>query len=185
MYSVPQVEQLKIFVSALGMGFLLGAVYDFFRVVRLSLSRKKVCTVIFDVLYFLVFGFATYTFTLAANKGAIRWYIIIGELGGAAIWYLSFAPVSHKLTDKFIRALSFLYSCILAPFRALKHSVISLLPKLDQKRKKTLKKSEKISKKLLPKLQIYVYNLICILIGKSTFSKKGGSEFGKQKEKER
>lgn len=185
MYTVAQSEQLKIFAAALGAGFLLGAVYDFFRVLRLSLSRGKVCTVIFDILYFLIFGCGTYTFALAANKGEIRWYIIFGELAGAAVWYLSFAPFSHKLTNIFVNALRQLYSHILAPFRALKRSVISLLPKLDKKRKKTVKKSEKIRKKLLPKLQIYVYNLICILIGKSTFSEKGGSEVGKQKEKER
>ncbi len=185
MYSVPQNEQLKIFVAALGAGFLLGAVYDIFRILRLSLSRGKVCTVIFDTLYFMLFGFASYSFILAANKGEIRWYIIFGIIAGAAIWYLSFAPFSIKLTYRLVNALKRLYNVILTPFRALKCTVISLLPKSEEKRKKTVKKSEKIRKKLLPKLQMYVYNLICILTGKNTSSEKGGSEFGRQKEKER
>lgn len=181
MYSVPQAEQFKIFAAALGAGFLLGAVYDIFRILRLSLSRSKLCTTVFDILYFIIFAFATYSFALAANKGELRWYIIFGELAGAAVWYLSFAPLSHKFTDKFIKALKRLYSYISAPFRALKRAVISLLPKIDKKRKKTMKNSKKIRKKLLPKLQIYVYNLICILTGKSNSSEKGGSELGRQK----
>ena len=67
MYSVPQSEQLTIFISSLGLGFLLGILYDVLRALRLSLTKSKGAIVFFDILYFILFGFCTFIFILALN----------------------------------------------------------------------------------------------------------------------
>ena len=40
-------------------------------------------------------------------------------------------------------------------------------------------------KKLLPKLRLYVYNLLGILFANKPIGKKGGRDFGKGKEEEK
>lgn len=184
MYNVHQSEQTVIFLSSLGVGFLLGVLYDVFRAIRLSITKSRTATIIFDILYFLTFGFLSYIFILALNKGEIRAYIIIGEIIGGLFYYFSFGIVAVKLTDKFIavvkRIKSFIFTVISFPFKLLYRLFHGAFLKMRKIFKKTEKKSTKMRKKLLPKLRLYVYNLLCILgVGKAS-SKKGGSNFGNE-----
>ena len=65
MYSVEQSEQTLIFVASLGVGFLLGILYDIFRALRLSFTKGKAAIVIFDLLYFFAVAFLSF---LCDNK---------------------------------------------------------------------------------------------------------------------
>ena len=186
MYSVPQSEQLTIFLSSLGMGFLLGVLYDFLRAIRLSFTKSKVALIIFDILYFILFGVLTFLFILTLNKGEVRSYIIAGELIGAVFYYFSFGIAVIKFTDKAILVLKRFYSLVckilLAPFRLIKRLFIFISKPISKFFIKTEKKSVKIRKKLLPKLRLYVYNLFGILFSDKLSFKKGGNGFGKNKE---
>lgn len=189
MYSVPQSEQLTIFISSLGLGFLLGMLYDILRALRLSLTKSKGAIVFFDILYFLLFGFCTFLFILALNKGEVRFYIIAGELIGAIFYYISFGIAVIKITDRAVKLLrrfyTFLFKVVSAPFRLIKKVFLALFGKISEVFIKTEKKSSKIRKKLLPKLQLYVYNLLGILFANKPIGKKGGRDFGKSKEEEK
>ncbi len=186
MYSVPQSEQLAIFGASLGMGFILGVIYDVIRALRLSVTRSKIVLVICDILYFVLFGVISFLFILALNKGEIRFYIIFGELIGAFFYYVSFGLAVIKITNKLVSLLRRLYALafkvIFAPFRLLKKAFSGIFKKLTKVFKKTEKKSEKIQKNLLPKLRLYVYNLFGILLAGRFNSKKGGRDFGKANE---
>lgn len=189
MYSVDQSEQLIIFIGSLGVGFLLGIVYDVFRAIRLSFTKSKVAVVVSDVLYFTLFALATFIYALAANKGEVRSYIIIGELSGAAFYYFSFGLAVIKLTDRFVTAFNrfkaFLFKVISAPFRLIRKVFGKLYRKIWAFLKKSEKKSEKIQKNLLPKARLYVYNLLGIFgVGKTHF-RKGGGDFGKEKNEQK
>lgn len=188
MYNVSQSEQLFIFLASLGMGFLLGVVYDFLRALRLSLTRGKWSVVFFDLLYFFMVAFVSYIFILAVNKGEVRSYIIIGELLGAVFYYFSLGFALMKLTDKFVLVLnrfySFLFKIISFPFRLIKSGFLKVFGKLHTIFKKSEKKSQKIQKKVLPKARVYVYNLFGILCAGLKKSKKGGKADGEgEKEK--
>ena len=185
MYSVPQSEQLTCFLSSLGMGFLLGVLYDVLRAIRLSFTKSKIALVIFDILYFVLFGILTFLFILTLNKGEVRSYIIAGELIGALFYYISFGIAVIKFTDKAILVLkrfyAFAFKIISAPFRLIKRLFLFLSQPILKFFKKTEKKSVKMRKKLLPKLRLYVYNLLGILFSDKLSFKKGGSSFGKNK----
>ncbi len=185
MYSVPHSEQLSIFLSSLGVGFILGVLYDILRGLRLSVSKSKVLVVVFDLIYFLLLAFITFIFILAANKGEIRFYIILGEIIGLVFYYVSFGIAAIKITDKIIgllrRFYSFSFKVLSAPFRLMKRLFLNLKEKIKKKFRKTSKNSEKIRKKHLPKLRLYVYNLFGILLANQKFQKKGGGSFGKDK----
>ena len=186
MYSVPQSEQLTCFLWSLGMGFLLGIMYDVLRAIRLSFTKSKIALVIFDVLYFILFGVLTFLFILTLNKGEVRSYIIAGELIGALFYYISFGIAVIKFTDKAIIVLKRFYAFVLkvisAPFRLAKRIILFIFQPILKILKKSKKKSAKIRKKLLPKLRLYVYNLFGVLFSDKLFFKKGGDGFGKNKE---
>lgn len=188
MYNVAQGEQTLIFIASLGVGFILGVLYDFLRAIRLSFTKGKIPIIIFDLLYFFMVAFLSYIFILAANKGEVRSYIIIGELLGAVFYYFSLGFALMKLTDRFVcllkRFCKFVFNIISFPFRLLKRLSHKVFDKLITFLKKSEKKSQKIQKKVLPKWRVYVYNLFGILCAGSQKSQKGGKADGKGEKEE-
>ena len=185
MYNVYQSEQMLIFLASLGVGFLLGVLYDFLRALRLSFMRGKWSVVVFDLLYFFMVALGSYIFILAANKGEVRSYIIIGELLGATFYYFSLGFALMKLTDKFVlilkRFYSFIFKIISFPFHIIKTVFMKFYKRLKTFFQKSEKKSKKIQKKVLPKARVYVYNLFGILCAGSQKSRKGGKADGEGK----
>lgn len=194
MYSVPQAQQLSIFVAALGLGFLLGVLYDVVRAIRLSLPRSKIATIFFDLLYCFLIGLATFLFILALNKGEIRFYIIAAEFIGAAFYYVSFGIAVIKITNKAVallkRLYSFIFKILCTPFKLLKRLFVLTKNKTSALFKKSEKNSVKLRKKHLPKLRVYVYNLFGVFFT-STYSHRkdvgnfGNKEKGKNYKKEK
>lgn len=188
MYNVEQSQQMLIFLASLGVGFLLGVLYDFLRALRLSFTRGKWSVIIFDLLYFFMVAFLSYIFILASNKGEVRSYIIIGELLGAVFYYFSLGIAVIKLTDRFVSLLrrfyKYVFNIISFPFRLLKRLFQKVFGKLIIFLKKSRKKSQKIQKKVLPKWRVYVYNLFGILCAGSQKSRKGGKAYGEGEKEE-
>ena len=188
MYSVPQNQQLIIFLASIGSGFVLGILYDVLRTIRLTISRSKASIVIFDILYFIIVGFVSFLFILAMNKGEVRLYIPAGELIGWLFYYFSFGLAAIRITDvlvKFFRWLfSLIFKIITFPFRLISRLVSGILRRLLRLFKKTEKFLLKIAKKLLQKARVYVYNLFGVLLKRSNSTKKGGDGFGRDEEKD-
>ena len=51
-YSLSLAAQTKGFLFSLGFGFLMGAVYDMFRIVRIAISKGKKTQIFFDIVVF-------------------------------------------------------------------------------------------------------------------------------------
>ena len=186
MYSVPHSQQLSIFIGSLGVGFLLGIAYDLLRVIRLSVTRSKKAHIFFDILYFFCFAVTTFLYILALNKGEIRGYVIAGEIIGAVFYYVSFGIAAIKITHKLVAFLEAFYSLVFriisAPFKLIKRIFLRLSEKIRLFFKKTEKNSEKIRKKHLPKLRLYVYNLFGIVLAYPNSLRKGGTKHGSAKQ---
>lgn len=189
MYTVAQNEQTLIFFTSLGVGFLLGILYDIMRAFRLSFGKGKSVTVITDLIYFSLVAFCSYVYMLAANKGEVRSYIIIGELIGAIFYYFSLGVVAVKITERLaallkkIRTLVFKAICV--PLGLLKKVFSGIFRKMRSLLKKKRKNSQKIRKKHLPKLRLYVYNLVSILYAGKTSNRKEGAGLGKKEKEEK
>lgn len=188
MYTIPQSQQLLNFLYSLGIGFLLGILYDLIRCIRLALTKSKVAIVFFDILYFILFSFCSYIFILACNKGEVRLYIITGEIIGAAFYYFSFGVAVIRITDIIVRFIKkffhSLFIVITYPFKLLHKLFLKISKKSRHLLKINAKFYEKKQKKVLPKLRLYVYNLFGILCARKDSLKKGGKGFGnKEKEK--
>ncbi len=187
MYSVPQSQQLTIFLCSLGAGFLLGVLYDVMRALRLSFTTSKAAVIIFDIVYFLLCGVLSFLFILSLNKGEVRFYIIAGEIIGWGFYYISLGIAVIRMTDilvgAFHRARAIVFKVISAPFRLIYRGLTRISFEMSSLIKKTEKKSEKIRKKHLPKLRLYVYNLFGIISTGRNVQRKGGQGFGKRKNK--
>lgn len=184
MYSFEQSEQLKLFLLSLGAGFILGIVYDILRTIRLTFTKGKALIFIFDILYFVIFALVTFLFFLATNKGEFRSYMIFGEILGWIFYYLSFGIAAKSFTDAFVSVVhkffSLIYKIISAPFRLIFKVTSKIKSKFSQFFKKVQKKTQKNRKKLLPKLRLYVYNLLGVFKKQRIVKKKGG--FNNEKE---
>lgn len=129
-------EQLKVFLWGIGLGFLLGAVYDFFKILRICMSLRGV-TVICDLLYSLLVTAATFCFVLAFSEGEIRFYIFLAEILGWLIWFFTFSAFVGRAAQK-IKAFFVLVSM---PFRFIKDKIKFLFIKIKDLIKKERKKS--------------------------------------------
>ena len=150
----------------------------------LTFTKGKSLIFFFDILYFVIFALATFLFFLATNKGEFRSYMIFGEILGWIFYYLSFGIVAKSFTDAFVNVIhklfSFLFKIISAPFELIFKMILKIKVKFSLFLKKVEKKTQKNRKKLLPKLRLYVYNLLSVFRKQRIVKKKGG--FNDEKE---
>lgn len=108
MAQIPLTWQLTDFFSALGLGFLYGAVYFILR----SLSpRRKMVRLIVDVLWASGCAVFTRAWVLTESHAAqLRWTMVLGVLAGCLVFWQAVAPSLRR----FFR---FIYSRLLLPVR--------------------------------------------------------------------
>lgn len=147
-YSLSLADQTKGFLLSLGFGFLMGILYDFVRIVRISISKSKKLILVFDLLYCIFLGFCSYVFFLVVNEGDIRGFLLLGEGIGFAIYYFSLGIVvfaaSEKIVDSIKRFVLKFFKIVLFPFVWVFKKLKTLLEKFA---KKWNKKSKKIKNK--------------------------------------
>ena len=68
-------------------GFLLGILFDGYRVLRGTARLKKWSTALADLLYWLVATAVVFGILLFSNGGELRLYVFIGLFAGAALYY--------------------------------------------------------------------------------------------------
>lgn len=183
MYTFAISEHLEIFLLSLGMGFLLGVLYDAIRIIRLIVSKGKAALFVFDFLTLALSAVLTYLFILAVNKGAVRAYIIIAELLGFFCYYISFGIVIVRLSDKIVSAVkSFaakIFNSLKKPFFCFAHAIRRLFYKIKGFLMKKSQKSKNNFKKLLHINKVLLYNFIGIF----SSSKKPRKRTAKMKTK--
>ena len=79
-------QQLRELFLAGGMGFLLGAYYDVFRVWRCIKCANAWQVFWQDVLFFVTSAAAVFVFALAVTDGVLRVYLYVGLIAGFAAY---------------------------------------------------------------------------------------------------
>lgn len=79
--------QLFSFIITVGIGLILGAIFDFYRVTRGVFRPKKLMTIIFDGVYWLIAVVITFACLIYSNWAQMRFYIFFGIIGGAVFYY--------------------------------------------------------------------------------------------------
>lgn len=156
-------EQTKNFLFSCGFGFLLGILYDFFRILRIAFFRKKISVFIQDIIFWALSAMLTFIFILSLNHGEIRGYILFGELLGFVIYFFSFGPLvvrSGKAVIELLkRFLKIVFRIIFAPFRFIFKLLRVFLVKMAKIMKKIQKRFNIKSKLSLKQQGGLLYNL--------------------------
>lgn len=162
LYSLSLATQTKSFLLSLGLGFLMGFFYDFFRLIRLSISRNKILIIVFDLLYCIFLCFATFIFCMTVNEGEIRFYLLLGESIGFAVYYFSLGVVISSLGERLIdftrRFLKRIFYVLVFPFRWIFGRIKDVFDKFLKKGRKTTEKIKNKSKILLKVNKHLLYN---------------------------
>lgn len=137
--------QLRELFLSCGMGFLLGAYYDVFRILRCILRPSTVRVFWQDILFFLTAAPLVFLFTLAVTDGVVRVYVFAGLVVGFFAYHYTVGRAVVRCVTAVIARLSrtgrFLYGLIKVPVGALRE--------LCRKAAKKIRKNAKNFKKRL------------------------------------
>ena len=163
LYSLSLAKQTRSFLFSLGIGFLLGLLYDVFRIFRVAFSKGKIGYFITDILYFIVFSFCTFLFLITVNEGQLRLYLIIGEVFGFLIYYFSVGVIVFRIFDRTIsfikRGFKKIKNIILSPIIRIKRRISKIFTKNVEKQRKKMEKVKNKSKFHLKVHMHLLYNL--------------------------
>jgi len=164
MIDITVAAQTQNFLLALGFGFLLGALYDMFRLLRMTFFSRAAWVFIQDVAYFSLAAVFSFMFILTVNYGEIRVYLLAGEALGWLIYHFSIGEIVMRVSKFAIKGIKFvlkwLFKIISAPLKFLYSIISRLFTRFARVFKKNLKKSAKNSKFYLKKNKVMVYNLL-------------------------
>lgn len=150
--------QFASLMPALGLGFLLGLVYDAIRILRLCLSSGKVFVFVTDVLFVLLCSVSAFVLFLAVNDGRIRLYLVIAIVLGAVIYAFTFGELISSAAKRIAAALRKMIHVLLTPFRFFSGKIRGMGKKIADFSGKKLKKIQNKSKKPLQDEQEVLYN---------------------------
>ena len=90
-------SQFQGFVISVGVGVLLGAFYDVFRIFRTVFKSEKRAVFFQDLFYMLCAAFVTFLLALGVNYGDVRFYILAGEIIGWCLYYLTAGMITIQV----------------------------------------------------------------------------------------
>ncbi len=163
LYGLSLAQQTKGFLLSLGFGFIMGIFYDIFRIIRISISKGKITTIIFDILYCIFLCFCTFLFCLTVNEGELRFYLLLGATVGFCVYYFSLGVIIFSLSQRIIAFIKNIgktfFNIISFPFRWTFGKLRNICKKIVVKSQKNTKKIKNKSKFLLKVNKHLLYNL--------------------------
>lgn len=156
--------QSALLITAALLGFVLGAVYDFFRVIRVFTKSGRVAVFIWDIIYWLICAAATFAFLLIENDGKIRALVIICELCGAALYYYTIGKIVIRkveaASDRVKRGARAATAAVARPIRKFRRAAGREIEKRSRNCGSFLKKQSKLLKIRLKVHNKMMYNLL-------------------------
>lgn len=98
--------QTEVFLRSLVLGALVGVLYDFFRVLRKCCLKTKWIVAVQDIIFFTLFTLMNFLFMLTYTQGQVRWYYLVGQLFGWALYFCSVGVLVMRVSD-------FIISCVI------------------------------------------------------------------------
>ncbi len=155
-------EQLRELFLSGGMGFLLGAYYDVFRIWRKWRGSSTAAVFFQDCLFFSTASVVVFLFSLALTHGTVRAYTLCGVAVGFCAYRYTVGLALLRAFTVLCRWASWLgctaKRCASVPIRWLGNRLCVPWGQLREKSKKVAKKSEKILKKGLKPICNLLYN---------------------------
>ncbi len=113
--------QAQLFLLTVVLGGGLGLAYDCLRVFRRIIWHKRLWVQIEDGIFWLCAVFFAFAVMLGANAGEIRFFAVLGILGGMGLYFLALSPLVIAVSDRVIyvvkKILFLLFTIVMTPFR--------------------------------------------------------------------
>ena len=147
-------NQAYIFIIFVIVGFVIGLLFDFFRILRRSIETKDFITYIEDILFCLITGSIILYSIFYFNNGEFRMYMFIGILIGVLMYLLTISPYIIKINVYILRKIIFICKKIaeflILPFRMIYKGISKIFKPIKfiiiNVRRKVYKKVNKIKK---------------------------------------
>ncbi len=151
----------ELFLSG-GMGFILGAYYDVFRIWRRTVRSSVVAVFFQDCLFFATSAVIIFLFSLAMTDGVVRVYVLCGAALGYFAYRHTVGNLLLELFNRLILGVRFIKRCLkavlLPPIFWMKSGLLAAGGKVWEKCCKIAKKSKKNFKKVLQPIRKLLYN---------------------------
>lgn len=132
-YSEPLSNQIIVFIRCVGLGVLLGFLFEVFSVLRALLSDKKWAYVLCDISFSLIATVISFFFMVLYNSGIVRLNLIAAQLLGGVAFHLTAGKYLIKPLIYFGEKLRKLVLLIFYPFKLFLKKAGALLHKIIKK----------------------------------------------------
>lgn len=144
---------------ALVTGFTLAALYDCFRILRITVSGSSQQNGIFDFFFLLFCGVVTYLIAIGVDFGRVRFFLLASETIGACVYFLTIGAVTNKIAKwlhrvylclqklifrLFVRPARFVIGILGRAILSIVKKVRTFLEKTAKKRKNPLKRQHRV-----------------------------------------
>ena len=137
------INQGYIFVIFILNGFLIGILFDIFRILRKSFKTKDIVTYIEDILFWIITGVFLLYSVFYFNDGEIRLYMFIAILIGVLLYMLILSSYIVKINVKIITFVKNLlqktFNVFFKPFKKLFDKIRLMITNLFKKNQKSIK----------------------------------------------
>ena len=151
--SLETINQAYLFLIFIVNGFLIGIVFDIFRILRRSFKTSNYITYLEDIIFWIISTTIVLYSLFIFNNGQFRAYIFIGIFLGIVIYILFFSKYIINISVKIIKfaksVIIKLFKIILYPIRFMINAIKGLIIKPINKIYKII---IKFFKKLLKKI---------------------------------
>lgn len=114
-------NQALVFLSTVYAGFIIGFVYDLYRLIRRIAKPGYIITGILDLLFWIVIGAFSFIVLFKVNSGQVRPYNIAGLAIGWSLYALILSSYVMKalqfFSDIIGRTIRFIVHIIVLPFK--------------------------------------------------------------------
>ena len=100
--------QIQIFAVTVVTGAVLGLIFDFYRVMRGIFRLRFVLTGVADFVYWIIATAVVTVALLMSNWLELRFYIFMGLVGGAVLYFRTFSRIAIHLIIRSLRLVAFI-----------------------------------------------------------------------------
>lgn len=147
MYTADIVTQLKNIMPSLGLGFALGLVYEFVRILRVLISSGKIFVFVTDVIFTVFCAVSSFLLFVAVDNGHIRFYMLLSCVIGYVICLFTAGELIYKFFLRIHGAIVKILTPILRPFVFVSDKIILRIKKGAENAEKFKNKFKKLLKR--------------------------------------
>lgn len=118
-------QELMLFLYSVGMGVLLGMLYDIFRALRQIFPHRFVLVFVEDCVFFMIYSVLLMCFAVMFSRSQVRFYYAVGNIIGFALYYFTIGKIVMRFICGIIKILRSVVDKIA-------HSILKIVRKTAQ-----------------------------------------------------